>query len=107
MSTPIADDRASAGAAAPRPRLRTISAVINPAAGGVRPGADEQLGALVAEHGYALNLFTVGPHDVDDVVRKAVASAPDLLVVLAGDGTARLAAQLCGPDGPLLAPLAG
>jgi diacylglycerol kinase family enzyme len=107
MSIPIADDRAATGAATPRPRLRTISAVINPAAGGVRPGADAQLRALVAEHGYALDLFSVGPHDVDAVVRKAVDSAPDLLVVLAGDGTARLAAQLCGPEGPLLAPLAG
>jgi len=28
-------------------------------------------------------------------------------VVLAGDGTARAAAELCGPDGPLIAPLPG
>jgi diacylglycerol kinase family enzyme len=105
MSLPNADDRAAAGAEAPR--LRSISAVINPAAGGVRPGAEEQLRALVAEHGYTLRLSFAGPHDVDKVVRKAVADAPDLLVVLAGDGTARLAAQLCGPEGPLLAPLAG
>ena len=107
MPLPIADDRAAAGAGASRPRLRTISAVINPAAGGVRAGAEEQLRALVAEHGYELAVFVIGPHDVDEVVRKAVAGDPDLLVVLAGDGTARLAAQLCGADGPLLAPLAG
>jgi diacylglycerol kinase family enzyme len=107
MSLPIADDRAAAGAEVPRPRLRTISAVINPAAGGVRPGAEDQLRAIVAEHGYALRLSIIGPGDVDEVVRRAVAEAPDLLVVLAGDGTARLAAQLCGADGPLLAPLAG
>ena len=107
MPSPIAVDRATAGAEASRPRLRTISAVINPAAGGVRAGAEDQLRALVAEHGYELSVSLVGPHDVDDVVRKAVAGDPDLLVVLAGDGTARLAAQLCGPEGPLLAPLAG
>jgi diacylglycerol kinase family enzyme len=36
-----------------------------------------------------------------------VDAAPDLLIILAGDGTARLAAELSGPDGPLVAPLAG
>lgn len=40
-------------------------------------------------------------------MRKAVDAAPDLLVVLAGDGTARAAAELCGPNGPLVAPLPG
>src|SRR5581483_6247865 len=38
---------------------------------------------------------------------EAARRRPDLLVVIAGDGTARTAAALCGPDGPLLAPLAG
>ena len=33
--------------------------------------------------------------------------APDLLLVLAGDGTARAAAELCGPQGPMIAPLPG
>ena len=107
MSLPIAEDRAVAGAENTRPRLRTISAVINPAAGSVRPGAEDQLRALIAELGYSLSLFTVGADNVDELVRKAVGADPDLLVVLAGDGTARLAAELCGPDGPLLAPLPG
>ena len=40
-------------------------------------------------------------------LRKAVDAGPDLLVVLAGDGTARAAAELCGPKGPLVAPLPG
>lgn len=34
-------------------------------------------------------------------------AAPDLVAVLAGDGTARAAAELCGPEGPLVAPLPG
>lgn len=34
-------------------------------------------------------------------------AGPDLLVTLAGDGTARVAAELCGAEGPLLAPLPG
>jgi diacylglycerol kinase family enzyme len=36
-----------------------------------------------------------------------VRARPDLLIVLAGDGTAGLAADLCGLDGPVLAPLPG
>jgi diacylglycerol kinase family enzyme len=36
-----------------------------------------------------------------------VASKPDLLVILAGDGTAALAGRLAGPDGPVLVPLPG
>jgi diacylglycerol kinase family enzyme len=36
-----------------------------------------------------------------------VAKKPDLLIILAGDGTARAAAELCGPDGPMIAPLPG
>lgn len=46
-------------------------------------------------------------HDLTNCLRAAVDAAPDLLVVLAGDGTARTAAELCGPEGPLLAPLPG
>jgi diacylglycerol kinase family enzyme len=33
--------------------------------------------------------------------------SPDVLMVLAGDGTARTAAEMCGVDGPLVAPLPG
>lgn len=45
--------------------------------------------------------------DLRSCLQRAVDAAPDLLVVLAGDGTARLAAELCGPKGPLLAPIPG
>lgn len=40
-------------------------------------------------------------------LKASVDAAPDLLIVLAGDGTARAAAELCGPDGPMIAPLPG
>jgi diacylglycerol kinase family enzyme len=94
-------------AAATRPRLQSICAVVNPASGGVRPGAADELRELVAGRGHALRLFTIEGQNAEQVMREAVGHAPDLLVVLAGDGTAGLAAELCGPDGPLLAPLAG
>jgi diacylglycerol kinase family enzyme len=89
------------------PRLRTIAAVINPASGGVGPGAAEEVAVLVAEYGVSLTLAAPEPSGLEAAVRAAVESAPDLVLVLAGDGTARTAAELAGPDGPLVAPLAG
>jgi len=90
-----------------KPRLQRIEAVINQASGGVGPGAVEALESAIAEHGLTLNCVAPQPGEIDGAIRAAVDAAPDLLVILAGDGTARLAAELCGPDGPMLAPLPG
>jgi len=90
-----------------RPRLPRIAAVVNAAAGGVGPGAATALAALVAEHGFSLSLAEPSPNEIETAVRAAVDAAPDLVIILAGDGTARLAAELSGPTGPLIAPLAG
>ena len=106
MAGPRIEPVDAAGAQRP-PHLQTISAVINPASGGVRAGAEDELRAIVAAHGYRLHVFTIGVDDVETVVRRALSAHPDLLVVLAGDGTARLAADLCGAGGPPLAPLPG
>ncbi len=92
---------------ATRPRLQLIQAVVNPASGSVGPDAAAKLSALVAEHGYALTLSTPTPAEIDAAVRAAVDAAPDLVLILAGDGTARLAAELSGPGGPLIAALPG
>ena len=81
--------------------------MINPAAGSVGPDAAGQVAELVAQYGYDLTLATPEPDGIVAAVEAAVAADPDLVLVLAGDGTARLAASLCGPDGPLVAPLAG
>lgn len=89
------------------PRLRRIRAVVNPASGGVGPRSAQEIAALVAEHGYDLALATPQPDEIEASVRAAVDAAPDLVLILAGDGTARLAAELAGPDGPPVAPLAG
>ncbi len=90
-----------------RPRLRRISAVVNPASGGVGAGAAAAVAASVADYGYELALWTPAHGEVEQAVRSAVDAAPDLVIVLAGDGTARLAAEFSGPAGPLVAPLPG
>jgi diacylglycerol kinase family enzyme len=103
--------RASAGVASSRsgvrPRLRRIAAVVNAAAGGVGPGAADQLAALVADYGYEFSLSSPAPNEIESAIRSAIGTGPDLVLILAGDGTARLAAELSGPDGPLVAPLPG
>ncbi len=90
-----------------RPALRRIQAIVNISAGGVGAEAASSLASLMADYGYDLVLATPQPADLDRAVAVAVAASPDLVVVLGGDGTARLAAQHCGPQGPLLAVLPG
>jgi diacylglycerol kinase family enzyme len=90
-----------------RPRLKRIAAVVNPAAGSVGPGAADALAELVADYGYELSLSSPAPHEIETALKSAIGTGPDLVLILAGDGTARLAAELSGPDGPLVAPLPG
>jgi diacylglycerol kinase family enzyme len=73
----------------------------------VGPGAAEALEAILAEYGLKARVVGAHPSEIPAAVRAAVDAAPDLLVVLAGDGTARLAASLSGFDGPLVAALPG
>lgn len=90
-----------------RPSLRSVRAVVNPLSGGVETGAADALRAILAERDLEAEVVEVEGHDVVDALNAAVAAKPDLVILLAGDGTARLAAELCGPEGPLLAPLPG
>lgn len=108
----LAGQPTAADLEAPRPptgaaALRRVRAIVNPAAGSVGPGAAAELEQLVAEHGLDVEVEAVEPTTLQRALESAMAAAPDLLIVLAGDGTAQAAANLCGPEGPLLAPLPG
>jgi diacylglycerol kinase family enzyme len=81
--------------------------VINPLSHSVGPDAGEVLAGAVAEFGLPLDLASPGPEGLDAAIQSALDGGPDLLLVLAGDGTAREAARLCGPEGPLVAILPG
>ena len=92
----------------PHVRLERVQVVVNPASGGVGAKAASECEALCrAFAGVEWNLVEADPAKVDQAVADAIAARPDLLVVLAGDGTARAAANVAGPDGPLVAPLPG
>ncbi|MCR5877787.1 diacylglycerol kinase family protein [Phenylobacterium sp. J367] len=79
----------------------------NIASGSVGPDAPAQVEKIFADHGVDAHVCAPEKDDLTNCLRAAVDAAPDLLVILAGDGTARAAAELCGPTGPVLAPLAG
>lgn len=88
-------------------RFRTAEAVINQASGSTGPGAAEALEAIVRKAGVEVNVREVPPSEIGEAVKAAVDAKPDLVIILAGDGTARLAASLCGPDGPVVSTLPG
>jgi diacylglycerol kinase family enzyme len=91
----------------PAPPLHHVEIIANEHSGSVGPGAAAEAAAIARTLGVAANARAVEPHDLRPQLEAAIASKPDLLVVIAGDGTANMAATLCGPDGPLLACLPG
>jgi diacylglycerol kinase family enzyme len=90
------------------PKISRIEAVVNLASGGSTPQDVEQMRGLLAAHGAHANVQVAeNGGEIERRLRSAVDATPDLLVVLAGDGTARAAADMAGPQGPMIAPLAG
>jgi diacylglycerol kinase family enzyme len=86
---------------------RTITAVVNRAAGRAGSRSAHEMETLLAQAGVKAAVLAPEPADLTRTLQEAIAAKPDVLILLAGDGTARLAAELCGPKGPLLAPLPG
>jgi diacylglycerol kinase family enzyme len=91
----------------PAAPIRRVHAIINPASGGVGPGAADEMTALLAEFGLDHHVSELPDREIERTVRAAIDSAPDVMVVLGGDGTTRLVAEMCGPSGPLVIPLSG
>lgn len=87
--------------------MRRIDIVANIASGSVGPDAPAVAERLLAEYGVSGVVHAPGPGALIDCLRAVIDGAPDAVLVLAGDGTARTAAEMAGPDGPLIAPLPG
>ena len=92
---------------AKRPRLNHVAVVVNPAAGRAGPGAVGEVERILGELGVKGAVTTPGEAGLEACLRAALDTKPDLLAIVAGDGTARAAAEMVGPRGPLLAPLPG
>jgi len=87
--------------------MRRIDVVANIASGSVGVDAPAIAERLLAEHGVSGVVHAPQPGELDACLRSVIGSAPDAVLIVAGDGTARAAAELAGPDGPLIAPLPG
>jgi diacylglycerol kinase family enzyme len=87
--------------------IKTIEVLANCASGSVGKAAPAEVEKILADLGMKANIRAPDRGDITDSLKQAVDAKPDLLVVLAGDGTARAAAELCGPTGPIIAPLPG
>lgn len=87
--------------------LKRVAVVVNPASGSAGPDAAAEAERILAEQGIRGTVTVPGDEGLEACLEAALKTKPDLLAIVAGDGTARAAAELCGPKGPLVAPLPG
>ncbi len=87
--------------------LRRVMMLVNPLSGSVGQGAAEEAEAFLARYACEATVATLEPGRFDDQIEAALEARPDVLFVLAGDGTAGTIASRVGPSGPLIAPLPG
>jgi diacylglycerol kinase family enzyme len=87
--------------------FQRVEVVANVASGSVGRTAPDEIAKILAEFGMEVRIHAPEQGDLMQDLRAAVDAGPDLLIILAGDGTARAAAELSGPDGPMIAPLPG
>jgi diacylglycerol kinase family enzyme len=84
-----------------------VEVVTNIASGSVGPTAPAEAEAILVEQGVSGRVHAPAAGELMNTLRAAIDAAPDVVFVVAGDGTARAAAEMAGPDGPMIAPLAG
>jgi diacylglycerol kinase family enzyme len=87
--------------------IRSVVVLVNPLSGSTGPRAVDDVTAILAEYDCRSEVIELAGETLNDQVDAALAQKPDVLFVLAGDGTARAVASKVGPDGPLVAPLPG
>ncbi|MDP2116903.1 MAG: diacylglycerol kinase family protein [Brevundimonas sp.] len=91
----------------PHVLLGQVIMLVNPQSGGVDPNAVGEAEAILAEYAFESTVVALEPGQFDAQIQTAFDAGPDVLIVLAGDGTAGTIASRAGPDGPLIAPLPG
>ena len=90
-----------------RPKIERVAVVVNPLSGSAGPDAAAEAERILAEYGIQGSVRAPDEHGLEACLREALDEKPDLLAIVAGDGTARAGAEMAGPDGPLVAPLPG
>lgn len=87
--------------------ISRISVLVNPLSGSVGNKAMGELEEILAEYPLEFELVSLEGGSFDQQVEAAFENKPDVVFVLAGDGTAGTVASRAGPRGPLVAPLPG
>lgn len=91
----------------PHVKLGRVIMLVNPMSGSVGPEAAGEAQEILAEYACESSVVELMGTSFDAQIQEALDARPDVLFVLAGDGTAGTIASLAGPDGPLVAPLPG
>lgn len=91
----------------PHTPLGQVIMLVNPLSGSVGPRAAAEAEAILSEYGCEASVVELESGQFDTQVQTALDARPDVLFVLAGDGTAGTIASRAGADGPLVAPLPG
>ena len=87
--------------------INRVVVLVNPMSGGVGANAAAEVRDLMAGFACESEVVLLEGEDMTRTIDKVLSGDADLVVVLAGDGTARAVASRAGPDGPLVAPLPG
>ena len=87
--------------------VRKVEVIANPLSGSVGPNACDEVTAVLEGYDLEFNVQSCAGGKLSDVIQRAIDAGPDLIIVIAGDGTARAVAEAAGPTGPLVAPLPG
>ena len=99
-----ADDKP---ALTPHAQIRHAVMLVNPLSGSVGPRAAGEAEALLGQYDLKVEVVSFEGGNFDQIIADAFAAKPDVIFVLAGDGTARSVASKAKPDGPMIAPLPG
>lgn len=103
----IAAPEAEPNTLTPHVAITRVSVLVNPLSGSVGPKAVAELEAILADYPLEFEVVSLEDGSFDAQVEKVFASKPDVIFVVAGDGTAGTVASRSGPKGPLVAPLPG
>lgn len=102
-----AETPSDGGVLTPHAALKHVVMLVNPLSGSVGPKAADEAASLLAGYDLKAEILVLDGANFDAQIARAFDAAPDAILVLAGDGTARSVASRARPDGPMIAPLPG
>ena len=86
----------------PHASLKRLVILVNPLSGGVGPRAVAEVEAILTDYEVESQVVLLQGGGFDQAIADAFAATPDVIFVLAGDGTARSVAAKARPDGPMM-----